>query len=268
MSETVESGQGAEGAPMPLADIFSRGRGAPAANDAGQASTATEAAAAPETGDTVDAGQQRDASGRFAAKEPAQTDAAPPAAESEPASVPIAALKDERAKRQQLEAELARLREQQAKQPPMPSPTEDPEGYARHVAEAAFNEKLNVSEMLVRKDHAPEAVDEAIALFRAEAEANPALGMKLRTELHPWDWMMKEAAKIKARKEIGDDPAAYRERVRQELMAEMQATKPAAPAETAQPTLPKSLATERSVGARTPDNYAGPPPMDSIVRFR
>lgn len=266
MSETVDSGQGAESVPMPLADILSRGSDAPMVSDAGQASEAVDATEAAETGDTVDMGQPRDAEGRFAAKsEP--TEAAPPAVESEPGTVPIAALKDERAKRQAIEAELARLREQQAKPAPMPSPVDDPEGYARHVAEVAFNEKLNVSEMLVRKEHAPEAVDEVIALFRAEAERNPAIGMRLRSELHPWDWMMKEAARIKARQEIGDDPVAYRDRIRQELMAEMQANKPAVAA-SPPTTLPKSLAAERSVGARTSDTYAGPPPIDEIVRFR
>lgn len=261
MSETTDSGQGAEGAPIPLADIFSRGSDAPAVNDAGQASEATEAAAAPEPGETVE--PARDANGRFAAK--AEPEAAPPAAETDPPHVPIAALKDERAKRQAAEAELAKLREAQTKPPPMPSPVDDPEGYARHMAEVAFNERLNVSEMLIRQAHDAAAVDEAVALFGQEVEANPELGRQLRQQLHPWDWVMKRAAQTKARQEIGDDPAAYRERVRKELLAEMQAK---APEPTAQPTLPKSLATERNVGARTPDAYAGPPPLEQIVRFR
>ena len=74
--------------------------------------------------------------------------------------------------------------------------------------------------------------------------------------------------------EIGDNPASYREKLKQELLAELGRTQAApgepapaatapAPAPTAQ--IPQSLATARSAGARSAPTWSGPSTLDSIL---
>lgn len=257
MSDT-ETGTG-DYAPIPLADIFSRDEPAREEPTGGQPAPEPEPPAPTETGDP--------------------SLAAPPAAEPDPPHVPIAALKDERAKRQQIEAELtamkARLAEIEKATPqqlkpepqPLPDPVKDPAGYHAAIADVAFNERLNVSEMMARRDY-PD-LDEKLAAFQEAAKADPALGEKLRSQAHPWDWMYQEAKRIQARNEIGDDPVAFRERVRAELMAELQGNPPAAaPVPPDATPLPTSLAAARSVGARTVKEPTGPTPLSEIVRFK
>lgn len=257
MSDT-ETGAG-DFAPIPLADIFSRDEPAREEPTGGQPAPEPEPQAPTETGDPPPA--------------------APPAAEPDPPHVPIAALKDERAKRQQIEAELtamkARLAEIEKATPqqprpepqPLPDPVKDPAGYRAAIAEEVLNERFNMSEMMARRDY-PD-LDEKLATFQAAAEADPALAHKLRSQPHPWDWMYQEAKRIQARNEIGDDPVAFRERVRAELMAELQGKPPAAaPVPPDATPLPTSLAAARSVGARTVKESTGPTPLNEIVRFK
>jgi len=250
MSDT-ETGSG-DFTPQPLADILSREE---------------------PTRDEPTGGQPDPVPAPEAPAETGEPPAAPPAAEIEPAHVPLTALKDERTKRQALETEMAELRARLAsveKQPPaqearpLPDPVADPAGYRAAIADAAFNERLNVSEMMAREKYTD--VDAKLAVFQEAAKADPGLADKLRAQPHPWAWMYQQAQKIEAQREIGDDPAAYRERVRAEIMAEMQGKPPAAPVLEATP-LPTSLATTRSVG-RTASEPNGPMPLDKIVRFK
>lgn len=138
--------------------------------------------------------------------------------------------------------------------PPAPDPIVDPEGFIKHQQFVAFNERLNVSEMLVREKF--EDVDEKIAAFKEEAAQNPALMQRLQTERHPWKWAYEHGAKALARREIGDDPAAFRAKIeaelREKLLAEIgaQAAPAAAPA-AARPVLPPDLSGARSVSGRT-----------------
>lgn len=279
MSETTE--QGAPSAPTPLADIFNQGREPDRAATGGQPDAETDHGAAPqETGEQateVTDGRTRDAQGRFSATE---ATAAPPAAEDDVPLVPRSALQSERSKRQEAEQKASDLQRQLAefqRNPPaaaqpqpepiaIPNPAVDPAGYHRAMTEVALNERLNVSEMMAREKYAD--LDDKLAVFQAEIAANPALGQQIATQRHPWDWMYQEAKKIEARKAIGDDPVAFRERVRAELLAEMKATEgsppPAAPPAPARNPLPASLATARGVGERTTDTFRGPTPLSEI----
>lgn len=99
-----------------------------------------EEAPAPET-EPQTPSQPRDESGRFAPKgdqQPAEPEAAPPAAETDQRHVPAAALAEERRKRQDLERRLAELEARPAPQPVshqpaepefIPNPVDDPQGF-------------------------------------------------------------------------------------------------------------------------------------------
>ena len=58
--------------------------------------------------------------------------------------------------------------------------------------------------------------------FLAAKEQDPTLGERLIQQADPYGWAMAQIEAIRARREIGDDPAAYRERIRQEAIAEFQ----------------------------------------------
>ena len=202
--------------------------------------------------------------------------AAEPATGAPPASedgklVPLSALQEERKGRQdwkekaiRFEEELKHMREQgkQTQEQQQQQPVE------MDAQTALINERFNTSEMLLRDKH--DDVDEKLAVFQAEAAKNPALQAQLLQQKHPYAWMYQQAVKMQALSEIGDDPAAYQQSLREKIMAELQAsngqqanqTQAAAPA----PVLPKSLATTRSVGTRTAATWTGPTALDDILK--
>lgn len=200
----------------------------------------------------------------------APVDGEPPAPGSDK-HVPLAALEAERKQRQdwkekaiRYEEQIKLLKEQQQ------APQQQPSAPQREMSpqEFAINERFNTSELLARKDH-PD-MDEKMAAWEAEAQKNPALRVELMQQRHPWEFVYQQGARLLAMQEIGDDPAAYKERLRQELLAELSPQQPqsvqpaAAPAPTA--ALPTSLATARSAAARTADAYTGPTPFEDLFK--
>jgi hypothetical protein len=70
-----------------------------------------------------------------------------------------------------------------------------------------------------------------------------------------------------ALKEIGDDPASYKERLKAELLAELQQGQPPANnAAAAVPVMPSNLATARNVGSRSGPAWGGPTPLNDIFK--
>lgn len=127
-----------------------------------------------------------------------------------------------------------------------------------------FNERLNNSEILLRSKH--EDVDEKIAVFMEAAKQNPALASGLAQQSHPYQWAYEWAQKEMARREIGDDPVAYRKRLEDEIRASMTA-QPADAAQAARaPLPPTSLATARSAAPRDAGAWTGPPSLDQIIK--
>lgn len=218
---------------------------------------------------TVPDGPQRDESGRFAPKqtgvEPQETAEVPPT--EQPDKLPpetFKALKEEREKRQNLERELQALRDQyrQPPTPPAPPPTvwDDEQGAFAHnrqqaVEQANFTSALNTSEMIASQ--AFPDFDEKQAKFREMAAINPALEQQALSTRHPWKTAYEiatNAMRIEALGAINVDEVEAK--LRAEIMAEMQATPPAA----ATP-LPRSLADAQS--SRLPGS--APPQMLSMA---
>lgn len=187
--------------------------------------------------------------------------------------VPLAALEAERKGRQdwkekaiRYEEELKAIRQQQNPQPQTP---QDPTVV---LQQQILNERFNMSEQIARQQYGTSGdFDAMIDAFGEAAKANPALAMQLQRERHPWEFAYKEGKKIQALREIGDDPATFKERIRQEVLAELKAagggaapspSNPAASAPT-QP-LPQSLASARSSAPRGATAFSGPTPINSL----
>lgn len=231
----------------------------------------------------------RDETGRFvkgedkaAAKVEAEPkEAAPPAAKVEPKAKPpevsgleagIAAERRQRQAAEKRAMELeARMREiEQRANPPAPPPdvAQDPQGFATHVQATqqavVMNERLNVSEMLARDKHGDEAVEAAQQAFIETAQADPTLWQQLHTQRNPYGWLMKWQQQRQFMSEVGDDPAAYRQKLEAEIRAKVESEF----AQQRQPvvTPPPSLASARSNGRMSEPVWSGPPPLSSAFK--
>jgi hypothetical protein len=199
----------------------------------------------------------------------------PPAPADETGSrVPVMALLDEREKRQKLEAEksqlaqemeamkqdLLRMRQQLAPRPQQQKPVdwyENPDARwqaeQRAIADQMMSSKLDVMEVLAREKYGDEVVDTAFREFERESQQRPELKVMLQRSRQPWAELVKWHQRHQLDREIGEDPAAYRERmkeeIRQQLLAEMQQP---ATAQSSRQTPPGSLASAPSMRGQTP----------------
>lgn len=164
-------------------------------------------------------------------------DGAPPAPAEKAGSVPLTALSDERKKRQALQAELDELKRQfqAAQQQTQTAPTpekvpdlfEDPEARLRyHEQQAqrqALDYHLNTSELMAREKHGDQAVETATQAFREAIQKEPWLRQQLQQQRHPYGWIVSWHQQSQVMSEIGSDPAAYRDKVKAEILAEINA---------------------------------------------
>lgn len=194
--------------------------------------------------------------------------AAPPAASTD-RHVPLEALEAVRGERNdwksrttKAETERDMLRQQLER-----LERQQPGGGQPQLTEAqiAYNERLNTAEMLLRDRHSD--VDEVVGVFMEAANKNPGLRAQMDAQLNPWKFAYEEGKRLKFASEIGNDPEAYRKKVRAEIEAEMRGA-PAAAATPQSPTpaaprLPESLAGAKSSGARSA-TWTGPTPFESL----
>lgn len=173
--------------------------------------------------------------------------------------VPLAALEAERKGRQdwkekaiRYEEELKALRER-SQQPQGPSQEQQPQ------IDPVVNARFDFSEALVRNKH--DDAEEVVNSFVDAAKQNPALLAGLYQARFPWQYAYDEGKKLKALADMGD-PAAYREKVRAEILAELQ-SQPVQAAASAPP-IPQSLASARSSATRTASTFTGPQPIDTL----
>lgn len=206
----------------------------------------------------------RDEQGRFAPK--TET---PPQAQQHQQEAPVAAVLEERRKRQEAEREREVYRQQleQYQRQPAPSVLEDEEGWKQ-----AQRQEQAAREALLLSKTVPDYQDAYNAVLEA-AQANPTLEATIMTAPVPAVAILEEGRKIieqrkreKLLEEIGD-PATFEERVRAKVLAELQAQQPAPQPGIAALSLPPSLATTRSVNApRTSATWSGPTPLGDILK--
>ena len=154
--------------------------------------------------------------------------------------------------------------------PPIPNPAEDPNGYTAWQAQAMFDQRLNLTEDLLREKEGDEAVDAAVTEFKAMVAKDPTIYAKFQAAKNPYRWMFQEVKRAKVAAEVGADPeawrAAERERIRAELAAET-ATPAATPAP-APVVLPQSLSAARTAAPRNAPVFTGPVPLETLFPQR
>ena len=215
--------------------------------------------------------RERDELGRFKAKEdtgdeaeaPAEASATP-AQETEQERVPVAALKDERQKRQQLEERLRQYDEYFASLSRDKAPEEapdqfvDPEGHQAYVirqaVQAAIREitpqlqqqrtlsRAEMSEMVARTKY-PD-YDDKIEVFKEAAQRNPLLIQQVQEASDPATYAYNAANNYLEAKQYGT-AMPTREQIKAELRDELIAELGI------RPNIPSSLADARSVGSRS-----------------
>jgi hypothetical protein len=157
---------------------------------------------------------------------------------------------DEKRKRQELEERLAALEKPKAKEDV--DLFADPEGFKKSLRDEmkteAFSIRAGISRDLLMETKPDYEAKEA--KFLEMAKADPSLAEKLKTHANPAKFAYETAAKQIALDEIGD-PVAYREKLKQELLAELNGSKPAdKPAKQPIEKAP-SLATASAAGSNT-----------------
>lgn len=197
-------------------------------------------------------------------EEPAQEEPAAPVetqeAKHEDQQVPLAALKEVRSENKTLKQRLSDIEQllRQKEQPQAPDPLLDPEAHSafliRQFQEGQANVLAEMSERFARNSYGDELVDEAF-----EAAQRSGVVEKFRGSKDPWGDLAKWHKAEKAKAEIGDDPTAYKERLKAELLAELKAE---TAGRSVQP--PASLAGQSNLSSSTPA-WAGPVALDDLL---
>ena len=189
----------------------------------------------------------------------------------------FAAAADERRKRQALEQELARYRQQQAPQPLAPAKPQsfwdDPEG-AFKTEEQKRNEhsaklKLQFSEMIARSKY--NDFDDTIDEFVELAKAIPGLAQQIIAAPDPAEFAYRTAKSHISIKQAGSVDkllAEHGARVRAEERAKVEAEFKAKQdeIERQRSALTPSLSDTTGTGRRTVPTFTGPTPLEDILK--
>lgn len=242
--------------------------------------------------------QPRDETGRFASKQDSQPvdDSPPPAPEppaaeqpapipepapSQPASapvqpppgyIPMAAVLDEREKRQKYERELEDLRrkyEEATRKPPQPlDPIADPEAFERSLNErierVRWDAITNASLVAATRHHGAEKVKAAEEWLQSELQSNPALWQTIQRQPDPYDFVVSQHQRTLRLQKIGDeDPESWAQKWAEAngyIKAGTQQPQSAGVVgHPPNPTLPRpSLASAPSAGGKTSTVPVGP----------
>jgi hypothetical protein len=173
-------------------------------------------------------------------------------------------------------AELEAAARPKAEAPPPPDPWADPEGALRYQAEQIerriFTNAVLTSQRMMKQQHSD--YYEVEAVFAEAAAQDPSLAAQLVQHPFPAEFAYQQGKRIKALREIGDDPDFYRSRLEAELEAKILARHGLAPGSTesaprpkAPPApVPRSLAS--TVNQQPRDDrgrFSGPTPLEDII---
>jgi len=240
--------------------------------------------------------QPRDDTGRFASKDNSQPVEAPPPASvppaeqpaptlepapSQPASapvqpppgyIPMAAVLDEREKRQKYERELEDMRrkyEEATRRPPQAlDPIADPEAFERSLNErierVRWDAITNASLVAATRHHGPEKVKAAEEWLQSELQNNPGIWQQIQRQPDPYDFVVSQHQRTLRLQKIGDDdPDAYAQKWAEANgyvkagTQQPQSAGVAGPSPHPAPPRP-SLASAPSAGSRSPQIPTGP----------
>ncbi len=245
--------------------------------------------------------QPRDDAGRFASKsedsQPAPMTSEPPVSEppavtqpvqeaptteptlSQPASapvqppagyIPIAAVLDEREKRQKFERELEEYKRREAeaqRKPQQPlDPLADPEAFERQLNErierVRWDAITNASLVAAVRHHGQEKVKAAEEWLQQELQNNPAIWQSIQRQPDPYDFVVTQHQRNLRIAKLGDeDPEAFAQKWAEAngYVKAGQAQPAGVAAPSPQPALPRpSLASAPSAGGKAPNVPVGP----------
>ena len=208
-------------------------------------------------------------------EKPKGEESAPPAPKTEeakpPETVPLAALKAERekrqaveAKQQALEAQLKQLQEQGSTKQAEPEDDfaifENPKAVLERQKQEML---LQTSAMVARVKH--EDFDEKATIFFQEmVNQNPALIDAMLRDQNPAEFIYRESKKHLDMKEFSD-PEAYKQKLRAELEQQIRAEYESK----SQTRIPPDLASAPAAGGNTTKPaWSGPRPMKDILTKR
>lgn len=168
---------------------------------------------------------------------------------------------------------------QQQEQPKAPDFWEDPNAFVRAPV-TALQEQLQQQIQEVRehfskssaiREHGADVVkaaEEAVnaALSQLPPEHQAQMRAARAKDLDPYSEMVTWHKKRQAAAEVGDDPAAYRERLKAEILAEMQGNPPANTPAAQSTAMPSNLAGARNVGSRSGPAWSGPQSLNDIFK--
>lgn len=149
------------------------------------------------------------------------------APKEEPQMVPLAALHEERQKRQELDRRLQAIERAQPKPEPKPTPDviEDPQGFSQHVSgmvdEKVHQVRMTLAEDMATREFGKEKVAEAREAF--EPHLNTALHQQMMDAANPyaalveWHQQQQDRAAIDAAGGLEKWMAAEREKIRAEF---------------------------------------------------
>jgi hypothetical protein len=204
---------------------------------------AEQPAADAPAGETAEqtATRERDERGRFKAKE-AQDDV----------MVPLKALHETRDEVKALKQQLAAIAQPQAQPQPFQAPDvfENPEGYTAYIqtqiAQTALNDRLNVSEEMVRQSAGDEAVNAAQDWGRQMLTHNPMFAQIFYAQRNPYGFLVKEHQRFNAISQL-DDPKQLQDFLAWKATQGGQ-SQPGQQATSQQPAPPRSIASATSAG--------------------
>lgn len=135
------------------------------------------------------------------------------------------AMKDERAKRQELERKLESMQAQPKEPEKVPDPVEDPEGYAKYLdsknAATQWQIRTSISQEMMRDKHAD--YDEKEAVFLELAKENPALVSQLQASSNPAKFAYDMAIKHERMSQFDNFDSAVASEVEKQVKARLEA---------------------------------------------
>lgn len=191
-----------------------------------------------------------------------------PQEEAKGHTVPLATFLDQRleareAKRKadDLERQIAEMRQAKVEPVKIPDPYEDPDGYNRYVQESVrqteWNMRAEMSGRFAEQKYGKETVEAAVAWAQSEGFKDPTLGQRVQMQPSPVEWVVEQYNRDQLFQRIQSDPTlAAQLSGAPSLVATHPGVIAPQPAAAFQPVVvtpkqapPKSLATAPSTGA-------------------
>jgi hypothetical protein len=163
----------------------------------------------------------------------------------------------------------------QPQQPQEPDIFADPDGFKNHLSQQ-FEQKLATQrvdfDLRLAETRHPDVFPKAWDAFLGAVKTgqNPALYHQVMNSPSQGEAIVEWFKREQTMREIGTDPASFRERLRAEILAEIQGqpsqAAPQAFSHAAMPpaAMPSNFADARNAGVRHGPAWAGPPPLKDI----